>query len=224
MKKAITILAIIAIVAGAVFATSETHTVRIKADVNAIKPVFGLMMDGNSYKTNTAALDGETDYTGDYTTEFGRAASYGMTNEATANDSALAVSFKLDQGGTVTFNAVLLNNAKEISQYDLTFGDGVFTVSKNGIGNQQHGPSSVAVTKGSDITGLTITDGSATTPALYDKKINLDFDGKAISGVSNNAPKTLATAVYTYPEDLTIDALPQDQYYYADVTLTVATR
>ena len=219
MKKAITILAVLIVLVGAVFA-AETHTVKIKADVNVIKPVFGLMMDGNEYKTNTATLDGETDYTGDYTTEFGRGVSYGMDDD----EDALAVSFKLDQGGTVTFNAVLLNNAKEISQYDLTFGDGVFTVSKNGTGNQQHGPSSVAVTKGSNITGLTITDGSATTPALYDKKVNLDFDGKAITGVTNSAPKTLATAVYTYPEDLTIDALPQGQYYYADVTLTVATR
>jgi hypothetical protein len=222
MKKAITILAIIAIVAGALFATSETHTVRIKADVNVIKPVFGLMMDGDTYKTNTATLDGDTDYTGDYTTEFGRNASYGMTGEENDNDNALAVSFKLDQGGTVTFNAVLLNNAKEISQYDLTFGDGVFTVSKNGRPNQQHGPSSVEVTAGSDITGLDIADGDDA--GDYDKKVNLDFDGKAISGVTNAAPKTLATAVYTYPEDLTIDALADDEFYYADVTLTVATR
>ena len=215
MKKLIAILAIMVVLAGALFA-DETHTVKIKADVNSIIPVFGLKQGG--YKTNTATLDGETQYTGDYTTEYDRASTYGMTS----NDDALLVSFKLDQGGSVTFYAILLNNAKQIETYDLEFGGGVFTVSKNGAPNQQHGPQTVTVTKGDNITGLTIADGAAATTALYDKKIGLTFDGKAISGVSNDNPHVLATAIYTYPQDLTIDALPAGSYYYADVTLTVS--
>ena len=218
MKKLIAILAIMVVLVGVVFA-SETHTVKIKADVNSIVPVFALKQ--GEYKTNTATLNTATEYTGDYTTQYKDGESYGMT-AANDTENALLVDFKLDQGGSVTFYAILLNNAKQIETYTLEFGGGVFTVSKNGTANQQHGPQTVTVTKGDGITGLTIADGAAATTALYDKKIGLTFDGKAISGVSNDNPHTLATAVYTYPEDLTIDALPAGSYYYADVTLTVS--
>lgn len=55
MKKAITILAILAIVVAAVFATTETHNLQVVTEVPGSQPVFQLINgDDATKKTNTA--------------------------------------------------------------------------------------------------------------------------------------------------------------------------
>jgi len=230
MKKAITILAVLIVLVGAVFA--EDHTIRIKADVSSIIPVFSLQFNGAKSVASTTqdraatVLDEETgepvldEETGEpvanpeylqYTDR------YGLRNHT--DNTAVEAGFKLDKGGSVTVYAVLLNKAKQIETYDLTFSDGVFDVKK-----QTHdatlAPTSIttaalASTAGcvANLENRTGEDGGAA-----NKIVKLTFDGQTVQSTNLQ----LASATYTYDGDDAIDMLEEGQYYYADIVLTVS--
>ena len=89
MKKAITILAVLIVLVGAVFA-NETHTIKVKADVTEVVPVFGLTMtspDHDDYVTNAAVPVSQG--SSEYTTQYGKGETYGHT----ANTEAFDVSY-----------------------------------------------------------------------------------------------------------------------------------
>ena len=55
--------------------------------------------------------------------------------------------------------------------------------------------------------------------AVADSPVKVTFNGTTVTATE---PK-LATAVYNYTGDPTIDPTAEDEYYYANIVLTVAT-
>ena len=114
MKKAITLILIFALLAGLAFATEqETHTIRLKSVVQNIRPEIQLKItsvNGNSSSqgaTNNAndgrgnVFDGSNIYSYDGTVEI----------------------FSINEGGSVTFQAVLKNDTKTNEVYQRAHGD-----------------------------------------------------------------------------------------------------
>lgn len=188
MKRFLAILLMFVVVVAGTFA-AETHNVNIKANVKGVTPVFGLQMtspDHADYITNTAALENE-----DYTTSYGKGTSYGHTENAQAFD----VNFDLNEDGSVTFQALLLNRAKENENYTLEFGGGVFDVTRAGVSGT-HSPASITTSAGTSLAGLSISLGSnASTGTTTNKQINLTFDGKTVD-TGNTGKYVLGQAVY----------------------------
>ncbi|MBQ7644718.1 MAG: hypothetical protein IJS84_06800 [Spirochaetales bacterium] len=226
MKKVITILAVLIVLASAVFA-AETHTIKVKADVTEVVPVFGLTMtspDHDDYVTNAATPVSQG--SSEYTTQYGKGDAYGHTQ----NSQAFDVEFNLNEDGSVTFQALLLNRAKQNETYTLEFGGGSFAVTKAG-GAGTHAPASITTSAGTTLTGLTIGLGSAAAVGgETNKKINLTFDGKTVN-IGNTGKYVLGTAIYAYEGDDDIDPsktsskaveIDGKKFYVADVTLVVS--
>lgn len=198
MKKAITILAVLIVLAGAVFA-AETHTIRIQADVNDIDPIFALKYGATV--TNTQDV-------------------YDTSNHSLVNSPVIANKvngdpLKLDEGGAVEFYAVLQNAAKQISSYNLVFGGGSFsTVTTNGQSTPVNASIAVDSNSFADVDGCAVTAIQARTDAA-----KATFDGKKVTAAASGL--NLVKATYTYTAAPNVDLLPAGQYYYADVTLTV---
>ena len=206
MKKLIAILAIMVVLAGFVFAAtpasgdSETHKIKVKADVTEVVPQFQLWYGTN--KTNTTPAD------------FANGVEY--TPYATA---AIDVGFNLDANGSVTVTAVLANKAKINKAFDLAFSDGVFAVKKNGQ-DDTHAPSSITTTAGDVITGtssIAKVIAANAQEAAADAAVRVTFNGTTVTATN----PVLATAVYAYTADPTIDPNPAGEFYYADIVLTV---
>jgi len=194
MKKVLTVLAILVILTSAAFAAAETHTIRVKADVTQVVPAFQLWL--GEAKTNATPND------------FTDTASY---NEYAA--AAIDTDFNLDAAGTVTVVAKLANLAKINKIYTLTFSDGVFAVKRNGS-DDTYGPTSIAATANTDeIAGITDIE------ETDDDEITVTFNGTTVTAVS----PTLATVVYSYPGDTTIDPNVGGTFYYANIVMEVAT-
>ena len=138
-------------------------------------------------------------------------------------DNAIDVNFNLDKGGSVTVYACLLNPAKQIKTYLLTFGDGVFDVKRQGnTENQTLAPASITTAAIANTDGCRATEGSAAASGeAGNKVINVVFDGKTVSAASS-AVLPLASAIYAYNADETIDMLAAGQFYYADIVLGIA--
>lgn len=226
MKKVLAIFLVLALVAGFVFAAdSETHKIKIKSDVTSIIPVFGLRYGTDATKiTNsttgpyTAAQIAEEnsglndDDLHQYSNRFGENASYSI-------DNAIDVNFNLDEGGSVTIYAVLLNPAKQIETYNLTFGGGVFAAKYHGD-DHPVAPESIVTAPLASTNGVVASEGDdAESGETGNKVIGLTFNGYP---VEDNLPLALASAVYTYKADNKVDLLPEDEYYYADVTLLIS--
>ncbi len=216
MKKAITILAVLIVLVGAVFA-AETHTVKIRADVTSIVPVFGLQY---TYQTTTVITNTTTQITsgadaGQWNNAWTNTGAYATNNtEATAVDTGL----KLDKGGDVYFYAMLLNPAKEKKNYTLTFKNGVFEDVPRAAGTAE-----IDITPDITISGTNQTTGngfSVTTEQAPAGGVFVKFDGKQVSNPTKDIQ--LATAKYTYSPVADVD-MPagEETYYYADVVLEV---
>ena len=201
MKKIFAVLAIMLVIIGAAFAAEETHTIKIKADVAEVVPAFQLelLSPATSYTTN------------DTPNVFANAAAYNGLTEGTAKD----VNFNLDQNGTVTVQCNLANLAKTNKSYTLTFGGGDFAVKRQGT-DGIHSPSSVVSSAGANVVDTYTCekgDGDGNQP------ITVNFLGKTVQ----DASAVLATCVYSYTGDSTIDPNVNGSFYYADITLTVST-
>lgn len=223
MKKVFAILLVLALVAGFVFAAdSEQHKIVVKSDVTAVVPVFALKLNDTAI-TNSTTAETTTDATNSayhqYTNRFGEESSYVYGTASDADTSTVDVGFNLDQGGSVTVYAVLLNPAKQIETYTLTFSDGVFAAKKNG-GDYSVTPT-ITTTEGTSTTGCVIAKGDAVGESTTNFVTNLTFDGKLVTAASST-PYTLATALYTYAPDNSVDLLETGKYYYANIVLTVA--
>lgn len=202
MKKVITILAIMIVVIGAVFADpaptgSEDHKIRIMADVTDVLPVFQLKIKDTTIITNNGEV---------------KAAVYSDHFDSTAKDnsSAYDVQFNLNENGSVTFQAIIQNKAKSTSaKYTVLFSGGEFEVKKNGVVvSTKHSPSINVSPTTTDIAGIkSVTSGTA------DNSVVVEFKGTMTT--ENNV---IATAVYTYTGDAAIDP----GVYYADVVMTVS--
>lgn len=148
MKKVLTILVVLTLVAGFAFAdkASETHTLTISATVDSAIPQFQLFK--GDVKTNDTPN--------------------GFDNEAVSYTGTAAAGFKLDLGGTVTFVAKVANQAKQKQNYSLTFSDGEFDVKRDGADETQ--APTITVTKNNTTTdGVTLSqeNGSKTVIAAF---------------------------------------------------------
>ena len=192
MKKVLTILVVLALVAGFAFAeevapkTQETHTLTITASVEGAIPQFQLFR--GEVKTNDTlnAFDNATP-------------SYSDTD---------AAGFALDAGGSVEVVAKVANLAKQKQSYTLQFTDGVFKNVKRNGGNGTQDPSITVEMNDTPTAGVTLSqveNSDTVTAAFTGTKMT-------VSGY------TLATATYTYGADSTIDP----GTYTADIVLTVA--
>jgi len=130
MKKAITILAILAIVVSAVFAdpvpASETHTISVKTVVGEVTPSFQLKYTGADIRTNTAANNNSIDdqlYYG----QFGSAPTYEAASVVNLNQDISVADV------TASFRAVLAIGGKQNNKsYTLAFTAGAFDTEHNG--------------------------------------------------------------------------------------------
>ena len=219
MKKVITILAILVVLVGSVFA--EDHKIKIKADVAERTPAFSLSLD--SITTN-----------GTNKTDFG-------TNPTYYNETGVDVGFDLDENGSVTVTAYVVNSAqnhtKTNKSYTLEFSDGIFTVNRNGV-EGTHAPASIttsALTTTTGIKTIVLGDVYMPNPDFDDTQaeseenpatiVNSTATNKPVvitfSGATMTADKDVATAVYAYTADSTIDPTASGNYYYADIIMTV---
>ncbi len=214
MKKAITILAVLIVLVGAVFA-AETHTIKMKADVTAVVPVFGLKYN-TSVSNTTTGPDGNGQYTNNYLASGTYNERYGTVQ------TAVETGLKLDQGGDVKFWAVLLNPAKETKNSSLTFSDGRFTVTENGVANTTVYIDPTITTPdedyNNDVAGFSVADGAD------DDQVYVSFDGKQVVNNAGATGLNLASANYHYSAHPNVDMPADGDFYYADVILTVTTR
>lgn len=207
MKKAITILAVLIVLVSAVFAVNpETHSIKVKADVSEVLPVFQLKLTTRVY--NEQASD-------TYTTNATDPALFGVSNHAElATQTAKDVNFNLDQGGVVDVAVYIANNARTTHAYTLAFGGGEFT---NIYRHNELGANvipAIASSNGNAIEHFyTIGDGD--TISGSNKKVVVTFLGKTITNEQKS--NALATATYTYTGDPEIDL----GTYYADISLTI---
>ena len=222
MKKVITILAILVLAVGMIFAdpepsndpVQETHTIRIKSVVTNIRPVFQLVL--SSATSNVAAVN--TSGYNSITNNGETPNRFTGTNEYDPYDGTAAVNvgFSISEGGSVTFKAQLNNATNTCESYKLKFSGGEFTgIKRYNEESDNVGPSSIAVTAGTKPQVDGKDAGIASITAGTENDVTINFKGQLGSTVT--LPLTVATAVYTYNEDKTIDA----DTYYADVTLTV---
>lgn len=238
MKKAITILAVLIVLVGAVFA--ETHKIQIKADVTSIIPVFGLRYAEEASKitnsTTRIGNDQDANYQ-QYTNRYGLNEAVPAQGQEGDDDyvpavaevpytygytsNAIDVGFNLDKGGNVTVYACLLNPAKQIKTYHLTFGDGVFDVNRQGD-PQTLNPASITTAPLANTAGCRATTGDpAISGETGNNVINVTFDGKTVAAAAT-AVLPLASAIYAYNGDETIDMLATGEYYYADIVLGIS--
>lgn len=228
MKKVITILAILVVLVSAVFA-AETHTIKVKANVEEVLPAFQLRY--STAKTNKGT-DAVTDpETGAETTPAVAPALVNVTN-GTHSDTATEpdVGFDLDAGGEVTVNAYVVNDVKTNKQYKLEFSDGVFTVKRNTTPGKLSptkletfdGDSNDAVKTGgySHTAAATNNDKTADTTASLKASTNVIFSGKTGTGATTAIK--VASATYTYTGDNTIDPnTAAEEWYYANIVMSI---
>ena len=200
MKKLITILAILIVLVGAVFATTESHSLAINACVDLIVPQFQLKI--GSVSTNIASSNASNKIN-----DFGVLASY-------SGDATPSTGTNINLSGTgtaiVEVIAYLANAAKTAQNYTLTFQDGVFTVKRNGT-------TSSGSTGDNKNVIPTITTEPATNNGFSasgaNGTVSVDFNGKTCA-VGN-----IVVATYSYQQE---DAIDPDTYT-ATVTLEIAT-
>ncbi len=226
MKKVLTILVVLALVAGFAFADgndpapaapsahSEAHTLRVKADVTEVLPVFNLFhVEGTDTNTNAVA------------NEFAKNAKYESLMD---DDEAQDVGFKLDRAGSFTVTAEVINSVKTNKSFTIEFAGGVFTVNRK-TAEGKYSPKQIKVTNGGANEAIkqfgTATDSSVNTSITTDTTSTLKastsvtFSGK--KGTGATTPITIATAKYEYPGDDSIDPTAANEFYYADVTMTI---
>ena len=226
MKKAITILAIIAIVAGAVFAdTSESHKIQIKTQVQGFEPVFQLYFDAAT-KTNYERAVARTDPNvaeGEDFSNVDDAHAYTTENSAIIDKTDVDIS---RDPVTATVTAKLTGNVKlgNTKTYTITFkADRLASDETHIVGNAQQAAtyyinptvtgSSVAAAN-SVPTGITMNNIS--NPALDGTTLVGSID--AVMSTVNIDPGNLATFTFKYDAD---QNAPVD-YYTAYVWMVVS--
>ncbi len=227
MKKAITILAVLIVLVGAVFAadgTKETHTIRLKTDVEGLAPAFQLtFVSGQKAQTSGVSTtnNGQTPATYNY--------------EAQADPNYTGADIEVDdisKGNiSVTFNVLLANEAKQLQDYQLTLKAGPFNVKKNGAAAYVK-PASAVISNVAPAARLGVVAKNAYDVAKatdqetgeISESVGLHFNGTTC------ATGALATYVVGYNQDTAVDPNPNnnpaqaDNWYYANIALEVVSK
>jgi len=218
MKKAITILAVLIVLVGAVFA-DETHTIKIKATQEPLEPGFQMYVKEVSQQGATSTSSIITNSTA---VPYDNAAENPADRDYDLSDGSEAASFSFETANTVTIAVKLGNKAKTAQNYLLTFTDGIFNVKKNGVsqynsGTEQApemtdytvGPESRSVAAGANSAAA---NGFTTTPD--GNTATVDFNGKTCT-----IGHEIATCAFAYDAHTDVDP----GTYYANVVLTIET-
>lgn len=205
MKKIIAVLTILAVLTGALFAASESHSIKITVTLAETLPAFQLSIGGVvTNKENGTPV------------EFVNNATYAPyvaadpqaqppVAEANVYDASSSINFATN-GGSVTVTAKIANAAQTSKGFTLAFSNGVFNVTKP-TGADTKSPESIAAatTIANGTTGITSVVATGSTAKVQ------------FSGAQCVEDTTLATATYTYTADTAI--IPGT--YYADLVMTV---
>ncbi len=226
MKKAITILAIIAIVAGAVFAADgakETHTIRLKTDVIGDAPAFRLEYTSGALANESSATNKtETAYNA------AEAASYGYGVQTDTNYADVEVADISKNNLNVTFTASILNEAKQVEDYLLVFTAGPFDAKANG---QTHyvNPATATATVNPNL--LSERKGITTVGAPEGVAANTDAGEGSLKsgfGLHFNGTTCVAGSVgtfnVTYTKDPAVDPTDGENLYIANIKMEVVSK
>lgn len=172
MKKLITILAILTVLVGAIFADAESHQIKITVTIAETVPAFQLKFNDANSNANSVAFNG--------------------TPKSYNTPVAATIDFESDTAANraITVDAYLGNTAKQSAQYTLTFSDGDFKTSGNNPVTVAS-PSSITAIVGS---GAGYGTGVSTT--VEDEVATVTFNG-ATRCVANTL---IAQAKYQYPK------------------------
>ena len=197
MKKLITILVILTVLIGAIFAdTSESHQIKITVTIEETIPAFQLKFTGTDRTANSNA----TPVT--------------FTNGAERSDNTAAtasINFESNDAAarTITVDAYLANTAKQSKVYTLTFTDGAFKTSGE---NPTTVASPTITAKAGSGAGYGAQYGVSTT--VQNAVATVTFGGT----VRCTADTLIAQADYVYPKS---DIAPGT--YTANIVMTVST-
>lgn len=209
MKKAITILAVLIVLVGAVFA-AETHSIKLKTVVDEVLPAFQLSNTALTAKNSA----GETMAKQQQYTNANKAAvdvEDGDYRAATEHRADVNVGDLSKYNVEVEFTVYVANKAKTLKDYRLAFTAGAFAVERDGeAGTLAAG---APVLSGTGAKNGTNGQKSVETS---DKStyVLADFNG-------NECVADTPIAVYTvnYTADPSID--PKAEGYFADITLEI---
>ena len=212
MKKAITILAVLIVLVGAVFAEiqTENHSIKLHTTVDPVVPVFHLnFKDVTATAAAGAALAADdAQSTNGGNTAFANNGAHTYTAESRA---ALEVGDISKGAITVNFDVTISNAAKIYRSYDLTFGATGFAVTKNNSPVTTAAPTPTLAGFG-DHTGVSVSQKTQNVAATA-----------AFNGTTCEADTVLATYKLVYAQDPAVDPTNAGATYTADVTLTITT-
>lgn len=218
MKKAITILAVLIVLVGAVFATEEDHKIQIKTKVNGFDPVFqltvGELVTNNTRATARPTADGVSANGEDFSAKTGdNTYTVSTFHDLTGKDIA-------KEDVSATFTAVLAGNVKLANKktYKIEFKaeqleskvthtwEGQTTAATYGIKASATDSTIAAATgKPNGVTMGTIVD-----PAFAENSTTLAGSINATMDTRNIQPGNLATFSVTYKADANA---PVDEYF-----------
>ncbi len=214
MKKAITILAVLIVLVGAVFATTtnEDHAIKLRAVVGETLPSFQLIMTDGVKGTNAGYVTNSV-----ATNTFGTNASYPLT--AQANSAAVDIDFDLTKADSVTATCNIVNydKVKTTKAFEISFDDGVFTVDIGEDEDVPYRPASITTGKGAVTDGIKSIE-FKTGATGTNKPVVVTFNG---TKMAENAAYAVATATYAYPGNDSINPTAPNEYYYANVTMRI---
>lgn len=221
MKKVLTILVVLALVVGAVFAdpnpNSEVHKITLKSTIGEVLPVFQLTREAfTGVKTNGDAINTAEETTNTAETQIDGITENGVRYSTTAyaeyEMAELEVGDLSKNGIEVDFTVKVSNAAKSLKTFLLTFEAGDFTVSRSSVENDtKNGKQPASAHAATENTALTKAHG-VTTSASGDV-LTAVFNGTTLSANGT----MLGTYHVEYEGDSTID--PGE--YTADIVLTI---
>ncbi len=194
MKKLITIMAILIVLVGAIFAAAESHQIKITVTIAEVVPAFQLKIANTTANSNSAGI------------------AFGSAPSTKADDTPVAVNINFESNNDadrkVTVDARIANAAKQSKVYTLTFSDGDFKTSGNNP-TTVVSPSGIAAKVGSG--------------AGYGTGVSTEVNGAVATATFNGTDRCVANTLiaqadYQYP---TADIAPGT--YTANIVMTVAT-
>ena len=200
MKKIIAVLTILAVLTGALFATSESHSIKITVTIDNSEPTFTLKTTSGAAEVSTVAN--------------AAAVEAALTS---ANKTALA-----GASGTasVGFAIQQTSNANSVSTYRLyvTVTDLVLTSNGSPLENPTSTEKFTVVSAHPTISGGdTVTNITYPVPEVADEYYRVKYDG--VVNLTNSTPITLGTFTASY--NANANAKPGS--YVSTVTLSIET-
>ena len=223
MKKVLTILVVLALVCGAVFTDeTEKHTIKLKTNVGGLAPAFQLeYKEGTNVAASQSALTNEGTDPAVY--DAAVAHSYDQTvDEITVLDiSKYAIS--------VTFQAQIANEAKQVEDYQITFKADPFAAKKDGDDYNVVAESfSAAIIDGMTSARKGIVANTAYSTAVpteadqdgvWSQSLGLHFNGTTC------VPGVFAEVTVAYPKDETVDPhADATEFYTANIWMEVTAK